>query len=207
MRSSILVVTLLSAIIVSPSDALASGYIYVYKQPDGNYLFTDRGVVRKNYRLVRRLISPSGHASCTGVSTTSMLSQTRAYTHSIEKIALADHLDPLLISAIVSVESCYDAHAVSSAGARGLMQLMPTTAKQMGVQQLYNPKSNLDAGMRYFKSLMNQFSDNVRLALAAYNAGPAAVIKYHGIPPYPQTEVYVARVMRHYRYLLSDPSN
>ncbi|AOU99516.1 hypothetical protein BI364_03710 [Acidihalobacter yilgarnensis] len=183
--------------------ARADGYIYIYKQPNGAYLFTDKNVNKHNYTLLKRMGRPTATASCLGITRSILKKRARAYALTVERIAASNRLDPLLMRAIITVESCYDAHATSSVGARGLMQLMPTTGAHMGIHDLYDPINNLEAGMRYFKSLMRRFSNNVRLSLAAYNAGPTAVLKYDGVPPYPETQNYVSRVLAHYRKLVN----
>jgi len=118
---------------------------------------------------------------------------TRPFAALIHNVALANDMDPLLVHAVVQAESNYEPRARSRAGARGLMQVMPSTAADLGVRNLYDPKSNLEAGVRYLKSLMGQFT--LGQALAAYNAGPATVRKYGGIPPFPETQDYVRRVL------------
>jgi len=108
-------------------------------------------------------------------------------------------MDEALIRAVIEVESDYNRYALSGAGARGLMQLMPQTALQLGVKNVWNPRQNIHAGTAYLKRFVRKFSGNTELALAAYNAGPNAVLKYGQIPPYPQTQRYVRKVMRLYR--------
>jgi hypothetical protein len=125
------------------------------------------------------------------------------------------NLDADLLASVVKAESNGDAHAVSRAGARGLMQLMPKTAAAQGVEDSFRPDQNVRGGSAYLNELLVKYHDNIALALAAYNAGPAAVDKYHGIPPYHETRAYVARVIHEFnrRVLareaeasLSDPS-
>jgi soluble lytic murein transglycosylase-like protein len=103
-----------------------------------------------------------------------------------------------LLTAILQVESDFNPFAVSPKGAMGVMQIMPETGRELGLTDFFDPEANIDAGTRYLASLLRMFS-RTDLALAAYNAGPAAVMKYGGVPPYPETRDYVARVLDHYR--------
>jgi soluble lytic murein transglycosylase-like protein len=109
-------------------------------------------------------------------------------------------VDPAMIMAIIMAESSYNPKAVSKKGAKGLMQLMPTTAKSLGVKDSFNPEHNINGGVQYFKKLLNQFGGDVELALAAYNAGSRKVKEHRGIPPYGATKYYVKKVIKYYRY-------
>jgi soluble lytic murein transglycosylase-like protein len=111
------------------------------------------------------------------------------------------NIDPDLLASVVKIESGFRADARSKAGATGLMQLMPGTAKQLGVDAK-RAEDNIKGGAAYFDNLLTQYHDDVGRALAAYNAGPAAVAKYHGIPPYRETQTYVARVLIEYNRLV-----
>ncbi|MFP4070657.1 MAG: transglycosylase SLT domain-containing protein [Desulfovibrionales bacterium] len=102
-------------------------------------------------------------------------------------------LDPLLVRAVIEVESGFEPEAVSTAGARGLMQIMPATGDELGLQSPFDPDDNIQAGVRYLKRMLDDFQ-SVPLALAAYNAGPNAVKRYAGIPPFAETERYVQKV-------------
>jgi soluble lytic murein transglycosylase-like protein len=116
----------------------------------------------------------------------------------IEEAAAKERLEPSLLRAIIKVESNFNHRAVSHVGARGLMQIMPATAEGIGrVKALdhTNPRANILAGANYIRSMINQFQGNLELAIAAYNAGPTAVTKYNGIPPYRETKSYVVKVM------------
>jgi hypothetical protein len=108
------------------------------------------------------------------------------------------NLDADLLASVVKAESNGNAHAVSRAGARGLMQLMPKTAAEEGVSDSFRPDQNVRGGSAYLNELLVRYHDNIALALAAYNAGPAAVDKYRGIPPYHETRAYVARVIHEF---------
>jgi soluble lytic murein transglycosylase-like protein len=115
----------------------------------------------------------------------------------VEEAARANQVDPLLVHSIIQVESNYNPYAVSPRGAQGLMQLMPGTAWELGVGNSFDARQNIEAGVRYLKYLQDLYKDD-RLALAAYNAGPAAVEKYKSVPPYAETQNYVKRVGQQY---------
>jgi hypothetical protein len=108
------------------------------------------------------------------------------------------NIDTDLLASVVQAESAGNARAVSSAGARGLMQLMPSTAALLGVSDSFAPDQNISGGTAYLDQLLTRYHDDITLAVAAYNAGPAAVDRYHGIPPYAETRAYVARVVREF---------
>src|SRR6266511_2766493 len=122
----------------------------------------------------------------------------RPFANLIETVALQHGVDPELVHAVVQAESNYDSHAKSPVGARGLMQVMPKTARDFGIKDLYDPQNNLEAGVQYLKFLLERFE--LPRAIAAYNAGPATVRKYDGIPPFEATQEYVRKVMRNFRY-------
>src|SRR5262249_20140520 len=116
----------------------------------------------------------------------------------IVEVATRYGVEPKLVAAVVAVESQFNVHAVSRRGAEGLMQLMPETAADLDVQDSFDPRDNIDGGVRHLKRLMVRFHNDVPLALAAYNAGEQAVINHRGIPPYRETRQYVVRVLRRY---------
>jgi soluble lytic murein transglycosylase-like protein len=115
----------------------------------------------------------------------------------VEEAARTHDVDPLLIHSVIAVESNYDSHAVSPKGAEGLMQLMPPTARMLGISNSFDPRQNIEAGVRYLKYLQDLYKDDT-LALAAYNAGPKAVEKFKSVPPYRETQNYVDQVGKRY---------
>ncbi|GAC1302847.1 MAG: hypothetical protein NVSMB19_12440 [Vulcanimicrobiaceae bacterium] len=122
-----------------------------------------------------------------------------AYEALTRRIAQEARVDPALVRAVAQTESGFDPHATSAAGAAGLMQLMPATSNALGVADPYDPAQNVRGGAAYLHRLLERFHGNVQLAVAAYNAGPGAVERYGGIPPYAETRTYVDRVMAAYR--------
>ena len=113
----------------------------------------------------------------------------------IAEAAQRFHLDPGLIRAVIQTESAFDTTAVSTAGAQGLMQLMPALSKELGVEDPFNPRQNIMAGTQYLSALLNYFGGDLFLALASYNAGPGAVERYNGIPPFEETQRYVKTIV------------
>jgi soluble lytic murein transglycosylase-like protein len=145
---------------------------------------------RRTGKLVRSIAAGSTVAKETAAPSVNI-------TEMVEKAAHDNNVDPLLVHSIIRVESNYNPDAVSPKGAQGLMQLMPPTARGLGVTDSFDPRQNIEAGVRYLKYLQDIYKDD-RLALAAYNAGPGAVQKYKWIPPYPETQDYVNRVGQQY---------
>ena len=120
------------------------------------------------------------------------------YQMLILKAAYQYNVEPEIIKAIIMAESGFNPKAVSKVGAMGLMQLMPRTARSLGVEDSFKPAHNIDAGVRYFKLMLDQFDGEVKLALAAYNAGSSNVRKYGGIPPFKATKFYINKVLQYY---------
>ncbi len=130
----------------------------------------------------------------------SLNSAERLFQPIVLKAAERYKVDPAMVMAIIMAESSYNPKAISKKGAKGLMQLMPTTARSLGVKDSFNPEHNINAGVRYFRKLLNQFDGDVKLALAAYNAGGRKVREHSGIPPFRATKYYIKKVIKYYQY-------
>jgi soluble lytic murein transglycosylase-like protein len=120
------------------------------------------------------------------------------YSREIAEAAARHAVPERLLRAVIQTESGFNPRAVSRRGARGLMQLMPETAGMLGVRNSFDPRENIDAGARHLRALLGRFRNNLRLTLAAYNAGEQAVLAYGGVPPFPETREYVTQVLRLY---------
>lgn len=183
------VLLILSALCLICTASLAD--IYRFKDENGVWHFTN--VQRdKRYHLYLRLKKQNASAYI------------KDYRHIITQASDRFGVDPSLVKAVIKAESSFDHHAVSSKGARGLMQLMPCTVDDMEVNDPFNPEENIYGGTRYLSLLLNQFHNNKELALAAYNAGPENVKKYNGMPPFTETRSFVEKVLQFYKEYQSD---
>jgi soluble lytic murein transglycosylase-like protein len=180
--------------------AVARADIYLFTDAEGVMHFSN--TPRPGARLYMRTGPPVRRKPRPGVvpvapSDRSPERFTR-YDGVIREAATLYQLPEELIRAVIKVESDYDPRAVSRAGAGGLMQLMPETALRMQVRDAFEPRLNILGGARYLRILANTFNGDIELTLAGYNAGEAAVMRYGGIPPYEETQLYVMRVLRYY---------
>ena len=172
----------------------ALGEIYYQIDENGIAHFTN-APTSSEYRLLQPGVLPSVHRL------------TAANIEELIEAFGAEHgLDSALIRAVIQVESNFNHRAISRKGAQGLMQLMPSTIWRLSVGDAYDPHENIGAGVRYLRQLLDQFQGDLRLALAAYNAGENAVLRYRGVPPYPETRDYVTKVLRLYRQMLGERS-
>ncbi|MGA2187225.1 MAG: lytic transglycosylase domain-containing protein [Steroidobacteraceae bacterium] len=189
--------------LAAAAGAAAHSRIYMYVDADGVKHYTD--VPDSNrYRLLA--LSPQELTQSGDHYSAALLARAAQYDSIIEKAAVSASVEPNLLRAVIVVESGFNCRAVSKRGAVGLMQLMPATASRFGVSNPYDPKENIHGGARYLKFLMDRFGQDVRLALAAYNAGEEAVDRNGGrIPPFTETMAYVPKVLRIYRMLTDQP--
>jgi soluble lytic murein transglycosylase-like protein len=171
--------------------------LYVYELPDGSRIVTDYQVNNKYYRLVRTGETGQKLGQLAAARTPEFFrTDTSAYDTLIWEKAREHNVDFALVKAIIHVESAFNPYAVSDRGARGLMQVLPETAKRHGIHDIYDPAQNIEAGIRYLKYLSGIFGDKNYLVLAAYNAGENAVRRHGGIPPYTETQLYVRKVLQ-----------
>lgn len=206
---------------ISAFSATSWKMVYVYKKPDGGHLMTSSRLKNSRYHLIktyktRKVVTPNkpklrnggsqkgsqadkvAHSTCNKIR---MSTRASKYKRSIEVYSKIYGVSESLVRAIIKNESCYQANARSPVGAIGLMQLMPGTAKDMKISNPWNPDQNIQGGVKYIAEMLKEFNGNIRLAVAAYNAGPGNVRKYKGIPPFRETRTYVKRVMGDYQRL------
>jgi soluble lytic murein transglycosylase-like protein len=194
LRLAIFTTTLLGA-----SSVAANAKIYTYMDAQGSRHYTD---VPDNNRYRLLVLSPQDRTSSGDRYDAQVLARAAQYDSIIEHAAIAAAVEPNLLRAVIVVESGFNSHAVSKRGAVGLMQLMPATASRFGVSNPYDARQNVHAGARYLKFLIDRFGHDIRLALAAYNAGEEAVDRNGGqIPPFSETMAYVPRVLKIYKML------
>ena len=207
MRSAVVTVrsklSVLFAIAAAASWAQpACADIYSFKDERGVVHFTNIPTGDKRFKLVRKEESTSDYARAAGKPQYVLppADAIRKYSPMISSVAHSLGVDVALVHAVISAESGYNPVAVSRTGARGLMQLMPDTAKRYGVQNVHDPLENIMGGVRYLRDLLAMFNGNMELAVAAYNAGEYAVIRAgNRIPPYAETVQYVPKVIGFYR--------
>ena len=190
---------------VARSTVPTTGYFYKYQDSAKNVIYTDRP--RSDAMLMRKM-KVSVPASTPFAYNTPYVSNFSSFYNNpnkskfnsiIAQAAARHQVDAKLVHAVIQTESAYRADAVSSAGAVGLMQLMPATASRFGVLDSNNPEQNIDGGTRYLRHLIDLFPHSLHLAIAAYNAGENSVLRYNNsIPPYPETQNYVKQVLALY---------
>ncbi len=205
-RSTLLFARAVLAVVAAPAVASADIYRWVDAQGVEHFETRPSSDRSKTYlktpqvtpNMVRPGVTPVGPQDRDPTRYT-------RYDEWIRQAAAYYQIPEPLVRAVIKVESDYDPRAVSSAGARGLMQLMPETAERLMVKDISDPRSNIFGGVRYLRILANMFNGDLELTVAGYNAGEEAVMRHHGIPPYAQTRDYVVKVVKYYRRYRSNP--
>jgi hypothetical protein len=184
--------------------------VLVEKNND-SYIFRVKGGELNFYQSEIRDIIPTGRTVYPRAKKTTVKSRIKETPQNIVNFdelivyfAKKNNLEPALVKAVIKAESDFDQYCVSNKGAKGLMQLMPGTAQCLGVFDIYSPHQNIEGGTRYLAEQLRNFGD-IKLALAAYNAGPDAVRKYKGIPPYRETKHYITAVLTYWQYFANRP--
>lgn len=173
----------------------ASADIYQRRDRSGVLHFTNVPT-SKGYRVMMREPFPAVRRRSTSVRAGAGRIDSRTYDPVIADVAARYRVDKSLVKAVIRTESGFQPQAISPKGARGLMQLMPTTASMHGVRNIHEPSENIEGGVQHLRMLLDRYKENVVLALAAYNAGEGAVDRHRGIPPFQETRDYVWRVLQ-----------
>jgi soluble lytic murein transglycosylase-like protein len=174
-------ITLAVALVAAVAAAEPSGRVVLLREPDGT----------------PRIVNFPGRSAKAALPRGSTGYRDALWPH-VERTARAHGVDPELVDLVIRMESGYNPSAVSPKGARGVMQLMPATARQYGVRDIFDPHENIGAGVRYLSDLLQRYGNDTARALAAYNAGPEAVARHAGVPPYRETRNYVAAILGAY---------
>ena len=197
-----------ASVLVAPGTLRAE--LYVYTDSQGVTHFTN----------IKRTLPAGVHPKAPKKKNTYNWKDKRGILQKVHKVGIKPYdaiiieaaqyysLPPSLVKAVIATESSFNPTVTSHAGAQGLMQLMPATAREMQINNVFDPRQNIFGGTRYLRIMANRFDGSIRLTLAAYNAGPTAVKRAGGVPPYPETRKYVKRVLHLYHHYLShqDPS-
>lgn len=185
----------IAMLLAAATATAAAAQIYIVVEEDGTRRFTNSPAASADVFLETRF---------TGRPVTRAMVPFR---REIDDASIRSGIDSRLIEAIIAAESAFDHQALSKKGAQGLMQLMPDTADRFGVANVWDPRQNIEGGTAYLLWLIEEFDGDLVRVLAAYNAGEGAVTRYDGVPPYPETEQYVQRVMAYFNGLGGDPAS
>ena len=199
LRGMLVVASLMG--VLFPVVSQAKSAYFLYQLSDGSRMITDRPVLDKQYTLVRASHEVSGLGrQAAHKYNRQRVSRIDDYESLIRRASDRYGVDIALVKAVIHTESDFNPDATSRKGASGLMQLMPETAAKYGIRDLYNPKQNIECGVRHLRYLLRKYRNNLKNAIAAYNAGEKAVKKYDGIPPYPETQRYVSKVLKYHGF-------
>lgn len=194
MKRQILPLIFLILSLLITKDAVAT-VVYIIERPDGSITFTSRKPVGVRYKVFSSKTT-SSHSSYRGKRGSNSINLNREkFINIISEESRRSGVEVGLIKAVIHVESAFNPRALSKKGAMGLMQLMPDTAKFLGVRNAYDPQDNIKGGVKFLAHLLNKYNGNLGLTLAAYNAGEFAVEKHGGIPPFKETINYVRKVV------------
>lgn len=190
-------------VLVSALPAMAGGGIYKYVEADGTIVYTNvapkSGKGKPQARRIEGEFRPAPAIEQPSRITKWTTTSLAEFDAMIEEAAIRYKMPPALVRAVMHAESAFDPNALSHVGASGLMQLMPATARDMYVKDIFDPKENIEGGVRYLRVLANEFDGDMVKMVAAYNAGPDAVKRYNGqVPPFPETQAYVRKVIALY---------
>jgi soluble lytic murein transglycosylase-like protein len=187
--TTLMVIFLVSITVYTP--ALADIFVYIDKE---GVMHFSNAPTHNRYRIYMK---ENSHSPAPIVN--SLKPDTDRYDHLIAESCRLHGVDFALVKAVIRAESCFDPYAISSKGAEGLMQLMPDTSKRLNVANPFDPQENIRGGVKHLKYLLGRFNYDLKLSLAAYNAGETTVAQVNGIPNYRETKNYVAEVMRYYQ--------
>lgn len=206
-KSSIILYVCFALAVFSFASNCLAEQLYGYKSGRGTLTFSTKKPVGQSYYIVSPKTPQKSvfvYHRGLGYNFSSTKPKPSAFDSTILELAKQNNLEPALIKAVMHVESAFNPRAISSAGARGLMQLMPATAKRFGVSDSFHAIDNMNGGVKYLRWLFERFDGNLRNVLAGYNAGEGAVDQYNGVPPYRETVDYVARVLSLHRLYKAD---
>jgi len=193
-----IVSTIVALVLLFAAHSAMAAKFFVYQLPDGTRVISDRPIHRTTHKLVTSRRGAEGTGQLVTNRYKSRPESLDALESLIRQVSNRHSVEVALVKAVIHTESYFKVKAKSRAGASGLMQLMPKTAKLYGVRNIYDPAENLEAGVKHLRYLMKKYDKNLKHALAAYNAGEKAVYFYQGVPPYEETQDYVQKVL-HYR--------
>jgi soluble lytic murein transglycosylase-like protein len=178
-------------VLLAASVAPASAQIYSWRDAQGSLVMSDRPREDSGEMVTYQM---PGAKAARATQRLGASQRGAEFDEAIEEHASAQGVSPELVRAVIQVESGFNSKAVSPKGAMGLMQLMPATARELGVINPFHPGENIRGGVAYLRQLLDRYDSNVELALAAYNAGPGSVARYNAVPPYRETQAYVKKV-------------
>ncbi len=183
----------------------AAADLFIYEMPGGSRIMTDHLMSNPSYKLIRTGKANKGAGLILADKNRQFFrADPGAYDRLIKRMATAHDVEGSLIKAVIRAESEFNPYATSKVGAAGLMQLMPATAHEYGVDNIYDPAQNVEAGVLHLKYLLKRYRNSQKLAVAAYNAGQTRVDRYKGVPPYAETRKYVRKVLKYKKIYMAE---